>query len=216
MRTIILISWLTLIAGGICRLFWQQEWKYRLPTPVPANYHAVAQGSQLSNQALLPQTPNDQTPTYAEASVGKANSKPVFLHFFNPDCPCSRFNMPQVKELIREYGDQVNFIVVALAKENWTPEAIQSKFDLSVPVVTDSALAATCGVYSTPQAAIIDAEKKLFYRGNYNRTRYCTDPKTNFAQIALEALLARQPMPLFGDAAFKSYGCELPVTHNPL
>ncbi|MCS6821844.1 MAG: hypothetical protein NZ551_08235, partial [Microscillaceae bacterium] len=71
-------------------------------------------------------------------------------------------------------------------------------------------IAQQCGVYSTPQAVILNTKNQLYYRGNYNRARYCTDKKTNYAQMAMDSLLAQKPPPNFGLLATKAYGCELP------
>src|SRR5262249_46492721 len=45
---------------------------------------------------------------------------------------------------------------------------------------------AEAGVYSTPQAVLLDAKSHIVFRGNYNVSRYCTDPRTEFVRIALE------------------------------
>jgi len=189
--------WLLIIASGIAYLFWYHEWKYSLPTPVPENYHAVNTGTRVSIKDIPGLEQND---------------KPLFLHFFNPDCPCSRFNITHFKSLVKEYGTQLNFAVVALTpKGRYTDQDIKRKFGLSIPVVFDSSYAASCGVYSTPQAAIINTDHCLFFRGNYNKSRYCTDKKSNYAQMAIDSLLAQHQQPHFGLAATKSYGCTLPT-----
>ena len=197
MKKWILISWLVVIGAGIVYLFWYNEWQYSIPTPVPQNYQAVHTGTRIQ----LKEIPGiDQ------------NRKPLFLHFFNPDCPCSRFNITHFKSLVKEYGSRVNFVVVALNKQaHYTEQDIQHKFDLAIPVVFDSSYAAACGVYSTPQAALLTTDRNLYYRGNYNRSRYCTDKKTNFAQMAIDSLLHQSRQPYWGQAATKSYGCELPI-----
>ena len=136
--------------------------------------------------------------------------KPLFLHFFNPNCPCSKFNIPYFKELVKKYGNEVDFEIVLLSNKNYSAEQIQSKFDLSIPVLFDSAIAIECGVYSTPQAVIIDSKSNLFYRGNYNNSRYCTDKKTNYAEQALNNLLYNNRMAIYDRLALKAYGCSLP------
>lgn len=73
----------------------------------------------------------------------------------------------------------------------------------------DRLFANELGVYSTPQAAIINTENKLYYRGNYNRSRYCTDPGSNFVQMALDSLFKGTHPPDFGLLATVSYGCGL-------
>jgi hypothetical protein len=100
-----------------------------------------------------------------------------------------------------------------MSSDQYTEKEIQDKYDLTIPVYFDSSLAAGCGVYSTPQAVIINGDQQLHYRGNYNKSRYCTDKKTNYAQIALEALLYKQPL-AFDAFATKAYGCQLPTCNK--
>ena len=189
----LIILWLSLLFAGIFALFWYNEWMYNLPTPVPANYKAVKAGEYINVPSSL-----------------NSNSKPVFLHFFNPDCPCSRFNMPHFKSLVQAYSNKVSFGIVVMNNKNYTAKQIQEKYDLNIPVFFDASLAASCGVYSTPQAAIINVDRKLYYRGNYNRSRYCTDKKSNYAQMALDSLLQNRTTITFNQFAFKAYGCQLP------
>jgi len=194
-RKMLLTGWLALVFSTIGWLFWHNEWKYSLPTPVPANYRAVAAGTviDLANE------------------VNQDQDKPVFLHFFNPDCPCSRFNIRQFKSLVKQYSDRINFSVVVLAKDSsYTVSDIQDKFGLTLPVLFDKSIATKCGVYSTPQAVLINTDSKLYYRGNYNKSRYCTDRNSNYAQMAIDSLLHNNVNPLFAQAALKSYGCTLP------
>ena len=191
----LLTTWLLAILAVIVLLFWQNEWKYSLSTPVPANYHLVKQGDiiNISYQSELKE------------------KKPLFLHFFNPACPCSRFNIPHFKSLVKKYSNSINFAVVIMSNDStYTVKDIQDKFGLLVPVLFDKSLAVSCGVYSTPQAALIDTNHKLYYRGNYNRSRYCTDANSNYAQQAIDSLLARHFNIVFNESALKSYGCQLP------
>ena len=194
MKKIIITVFLAMISATIAFLFWHQELKYSLPTPVPENYRVVALGS------------NIQVP---EGLVSK-NNKPVFLHFFNPDCPCSKFNIPHFKSLVKQYGDQATFAIVVMSKKNYSARQIQNRFDMDIPVLFDPSLAVSYGVYSTPQAVVIDTNQRLYYRGNYNRTRYCTDKKSNYAQQALDSLLSGKGRVDFNQYALKSYGCQVP------
>jgi thiol-disulfide isomerase/thioredoxin len=192
---ILLILWLTILFGGITYLFWKNEYKYTLPTPVPVNYKAVPIGA----------------PIQLKGKLALTSGKPIFIHFFNPDCPCSRFNIPHIESLVKKYGDRMAFTIVVIGKDaDYTEKEIQDKFDLTVPVLFDKSIADACGVFSTPQAVILDVNHKLYYRGNYNRTRYCADEKTNFAQIAIDSLLNKSPNPTFDKLALKAYGCVLP------
>jgi hypothetical protein len=195
MKKIFIATWLVAILSAISYIFWYNDWKYSLPTPVPAKYSPATKGEHISlNNELA--TPPD---------------KPVFLHFFNPNCPCSRFNMRHFKSLVRHYGDKISFAMVVVSKDNYTAEEIQDKYDLNIPVSFDRSTADLCGVYSTPQAVILDENRNLYYRGNYNKSRYCVDKNTNYAQNALEMLLNKNPNPVFAAGALKAYGCELQV-----
>lgn len=193
MRKFIVTSCLTLSLLGILGLFWRNEWVYNQPTPVPASYHPIGFGTTLDLGGYL-----------------KPSGKPQFLHFFNPDCPCSRFNMTYFKTLVAQYGSRVDFTIVVMNNDRYTEKDILDKYDLHIPVLFDSLVAVRCGVYSTPQAVIVDPAHKLYYRGNYNRSRYCTDTKTNYAQMALDGLLQRRDYLRFDQFALTAYGCRLP------
>ncbi len=193
-KKILLTLWFSLLLLSIGYLFWQNEFKYSLPTPVPQNYKPIAMGAKIELGACCP-----------------FDQKPVFIHFFNPDCPCSKFNVPHVSELIKMYGDKINFKIVVLNKEkNFTIAEIQERFDAKIPVYFESSIAEKCGVFSTPQAVLLDPSHNLYYRGNYNKTRYCTDAKTNYAQMAIDSLLSKNQKPSFNAFALKAYGCSLP------
>ena len=194
MRRTLLILWLCLLFSGVIALFWRNEWIYSLPTPVPARYKAVLPGETIS----LPHH-------------FSAGDKPLFLHFFNPACPCSRFNMPHFKSLVNRFGKEVNFAIVVMSSKKYSEKAIQEKYGLTIPVFFDSSLAASCGVYSTPQAVILQNNGRLYYRGNYNRNRYCTEQKSNYAQLALQSLLQQKRLPVTEATAFIPYGCQLPT-----
>ena len=188
------VIWLMLLLSAIGALFWYNEWVYHLPTPVPSNYRPVSQGKIIKLNGLL------------EAD----HSKPLFIHFFNPDCPCSRFNISNFKSLAKLYGRQVNFVVVVMNNKYYTAKQIQDKFDLNIPVLFDASIATSCGVYSTPQAVLLDSERKLYYRGNYNSSRYCTDEKTSYAKMAITGLLHDHSKLIFDQLALRAYGCRLP------
>lgn len=199
MKKGIAILWLTLLFVAIGVLFWRNDWIYNLPTPVPVSYKMVNAGEAIN----LP------------ACIKTGDKKPLFLHFFNPVCPCSRFNMTHFKSLVKEYGEDVNFKIVVISNKTYTAKDIQDRFSLDVPVSFDTTVASACGVYSTPQAVIVDSNQQLYYRGNYNRSRYCSDKKTEYARIALETFLHNNATVVFDQYALKAYGCQLPNCTKP-
>lgn len=194
MKKFLVIIWLIFIFSAVAGLFWYNELVYQLPTPIPSNYKPVNNGKVIKLNSTL----------------SSYHSTPVFLHFFNPDCPCSRFNMAHFKTLVKQYKRQVKFVVVVVNNENYTTEAVKKKFNLDIPVLFDASLAAACGVYSTPQAVLLDAGHGLYYRGNYNQSRYCTDEKTSYAKIAIAGLLNDHARLVFSPLALRAYGCSLP------
>ena len=194
MRKVAVIMWLFLLFAVSMLLFWHNEWVYSLPTPVPENHQVVDLGTPVNIYHKLP----------------VKNDKPVFLHFYNPDCPCSRFNIPHFRSLVHQYEKKIQFVIVPVTRKKFAAGDIAKKFDLDIPVVFDTTLATACGVYSTPQAVLLDDHQRLYFRGNYNRSRYCSDKKTEYARLAIDKLLQNNSAINFDAFALKAYGCQLP------
>lgn len=186
--------WLSFLLVAILSVFWYNAWVYALPTPIPSNYISISNGTKIH----LPK------------GIQIDYNKPVFLHFFNPDCPCSRFNLQQFTSLVKQYGTNINFVVVPISNKSFTSKELQKKTGLSIPVWQDTSLAKSCGVYSTPQAVIINTDSTLYYRGNYNKNRYCTDKETSYAKMAIENILSNRPNNIMAMSAITAYGCSLP------
>lgn len=194
MRTAALIFVLTLLFSTIGYIFWHQEMQYLLPTPKPKNYRAVR--------------PNEVV-NFDFSSVVSTKTKPKLFHFFSPDCPCSRFNLKHFTTLKNKYGKEIDFYAVVADEEKAVDARELLPSDITVLIDKDKKLAEACGVYSTPQAAILQGNNTLFFRGNYNRARYCTAKETNFVQMALDSITAKKSPPYFIDLATESYGCVL-------
>lgn len=191
MRKLLGVVILIVSFSGIVFLFWQKEMQYALPTPVPNDYKNIPLSSviDLEGNFIL-------------------QKKASYFHFFQPSCPCSRFNLKHYASLYRNFKSNFNFYLVVppSADMNWTKEMV----DLDIQVVKDKGnkLAKACGVYSTPQAAIIDKKGSLYYRGNYNKGRYCTSKNSNYTEIAMDAFIRKQPLPDMSIFATKAYGCS--------
>jgi hypothetical protein len=132
MRIVLVITILGTCSLGISSFFWHQEYQYSLPTPVPENYHAVAKGQFINL-----------------ADAGLLKKGPLFLHFYNPDCPCSRFNASHIKSLIRNYSDSVELIIVVPDKKSLSTAKKEFGDNLEYFVDGKQALAHAAGVYST-------------------------------------------------------------------
>ena len=174
-------------------LFWKQEVQYVLPTPVPTDYQVVLVDTRIEIGDTL----------------SEKLDKPVFYHFFHTDCPCSRFNLDHFNELKHTYAEYLDFYVVVEEGSDLTEARKFFRGRTNLLEDKNKTYANKCGVYSTPQAVIIDRNRKLYFRGNYNKARYCIDPNSNFAQMALDSLLWGRPAPEFGPLASVAYGCGI-------
>jgi len=199
-KSIVAAGCATVLLTLVIAVFWYQDWQYSLPTPRPETLKQPALGMVMSVAEVLP------------GGTKYDRSRPLLLHFFNPGCPCSRFNLDHIRELTRAYGSRVN--IVAVLEEDSTDKLIDGfrKTGLPIEAVVDSnrTLATALGVYSTPQAVILDTRGTLVYRGNYNSSRYCVDRRSEYARLALDALLGLRAQPSLEPAAFIAYGCRLP------
>lgn len=189
------------LLGCAAAAFWYQDLQYAIPTPRPPDLVQISIGKQVGISNLLPIT----------MQRGKAQ----FLHFFNPGCPCSRFNVDHLQYLTRHYSATVQFIAVLQVEKDEYEAALEKfrdlKLNMQAVIDTNGAIADYCGVYSTPQAVILNSTFHLYYRGNYNLSRFCTNTSTEFARIALDSLLKGAKPPVFEKEAIVAYGCELPA-----
>jgi hypothetical protein len=200
-KTILFTFVVVTVAGLVGLIFWQHELKYATPTSVPQNFVDVPTGAEidLSNRGI-------------------SSDKSTLLHFFNPNCPCSKFNMKEFGALVAKYKEHVNFIVVLQGDDNDEQiPAFKEKYELDVEVIadTDGYISDVCGIYATPQAVILDDASRIYFKGNYNKSRFCTHKQTRFVEIALDSLVADKPLPIFVQNELTlPYGCELP-SDNP-
>lgn len=192
-RKLLASLFLVSVVSVLGYLFWRTEVQYILPTPKPLNYQEV----------------------YVDEFVGLADTseasltKPIFYHFFTTNCPCSRFNLKHFNSLKRNYSDVVDFYVVIPEEDDI--EKARPYFEGKTKIIKDTnqEYALETGVYSTPQAVIIGKDHRLYFRGNYNKARYCTDPLSNFAQMAVDSLVHHSAPPDFGPLASIAYGCGI-------
>jgi peroxiredoxin len=180
----------------VSKIFWDQEAQYVLPTKIPDNFTDVKIGQVLD---LSPFNINE----------GKIN----MLHFYNPDCPCSRFNMMEFERIARKYKQQANVYVIIQSADERDVMRFNKKYELDIPVILDKdgVISDQCGIYSTPQSVLLNRDSRIYFKGNYNVARYCTREETSFAEMAMGYLLKDEPMPIWLIADMTMpYGCALP------
>lgn len=193
MRYLLVVLFIASSLSALAYVYWQQELQYTQPTPKPEGLVQIAFNERVDVSPWIPQ-----------------NGKPIFLHFFSPECPCSKFNAQNFEQIYTRFKDAFDFYVVIPSYSD--PEEAAGFLPVDIPIIQDETtlLSATVGVYSTPQAVLIESNKSLYYRGNYNKSRYCTLPESNYALQAAEALANRAPIPSFDAYATVAYGCLLP------
>jgi peroxiredoxin len=196
-KKIIFFSVFALSAIGLIGwIFWEHEIKYASPTPVPDNFKDVNVGSRIDL-----------------SSVNVLPGKSTVLHFFNPDCPCSKFNMKDFESLSRKYSEYVNFYIVLQSDEDNAEHEFKERYDLDLPILVDreGVISDMCGIYSTPQAVILNERSVIYFKGNYNKSRFCTRKETRYVEIALDSLIQNRPLPMFVQNELTlPYGCVLP------
>jgi hypothetical protein len=191
-----------IFAATIGWVFWKQELQYSLPTPVPANFVDVKAGSKVDLSSIVP----------------VSSRKPTLLHFFNFDCPCSRFNMKEFESMAKQFENDVHFFVVIQSNDEGDRDRFQRKYNLDVPTILDKKglISDRCGIYATPQAVLLDTTSTIYFKGNYNKARYCTKKETKFAEMAIGHLLKNEALPLSLQYALtEPYGCTLPSDESP-
>jgi hypothetical protein len=118
---------------------------------------------------------------------------------------------------VRAHGDAVAFAALLQGADARGADDAFAALPRPLPVVhdDDGAIATALGVYATPQAVLFSADGRLYFRGNYNTSRYCVDRRSEYARLALESLRAGNGPPPLPPAATTAYGCALPGEKEP-
>jgi hypothetical protein len=201
-KILLLLCCEALLCGFVAAAFWYQDLRYSLPTPAPADLAQPPLGEQLT-----------LAPPLATLLDRGDSTEPCLVHFFNPSCPCSRFNIDHVRHLVARFGEQVRIVAVLEGDDAEASLAAFTKLDVGIAAVpdVDGKIAASLGVFATPQAVVLDRDGRLIFRGNYNASRYCVNRETEFARLAIECCLAGEPTPDWPATATVAQGCELPA-----
>ncbi|MFO0851154.1 MAG: redoxin family protein [Gemmataceae bacterium] len=138
------------------------------------------------------------------------------LVFTNTTCPLAQRYLPTLHGLERAYRDKgVQFVGVNAAEDDSLVATATHavRYGVEFPVVKDfgAALARTLGVRRTPEAVVLDADKRLRYRGRiddqYRLGGTRPDPTTHDLRDALDAVLAGKPV---ATPETPADGCPIP------
>lgn len=125
--------------------------------------------------------------------------KTIVLVFTNTSCPVVQRYLPTLQALATEYRDKnVQFVAINSAEEDTViAMATQAvRYEVDFPFVKDfgAKCARALGVTRTPEAVVIDAERRIRYRGRiddqYRVSGVRKEPTTRDLKEAVEAVLA--------------------------
>jgi len=145
----------------------------------------------------------------------------VFL-FLAAECPLSNQYIPRLNELHLRYSKRGIAFLGVLADPLLNPReaaAHTAAFDIRFPVLLDphQSLTAQLRASVTPQAILIGASDNILYRGRIDDRspelgKKRRSPSRNDLELAIEALLNSQPIPV---PETRATGCAIPKPSAP-
>ena len=121
------------------------------------------------------------------------------LVFLNTDCPVAKRFLPKLRELNAGYAEQgIQFVAVFCSAEDTVMEmaSFALENELRFPVVKDEdhSVCTALGIDRVPQVAVLDAQRRLVYRGRINDQYRVSGTQPNASRedlaTALDELLA--------------------------
>lgn len=123
----------------------------------------------------------------------RSGNPAVVVHFWDPDCLCSRFNNSHVQSLIDDFGTKgVKFLIVLNAASEQQEDAWQKGRTLfpSATIISSRALGLPTPIPASPSTAIVDSQGQLAYFGPYSLGGLCLSSDEGFVETILSTLLA--------------------------
>ncbi|HEY7152841.1 MAG TPA: redoxin family protein [Gemmataceae bacterium] len=165
-------------------------------------------------EARGPSVQNLQGENVRPLDVGEAKASVLF--FLTPDCPISNSYAPEINAIVRENAEKpLHFHIVYADPDVKVEEARKhaAAFGYRCPVLLDPEhrLVAATGVTTTPEVAVVTADRQVVYRGRIDdlypeigvKRRA---PTRRDLRDALKAVLAGKPVPT---ARTKAVGCSI-------
>jgi len=96
-----------------------------------------------------------------QLSFQRVLAKPLVVHFVDYDCPCAKYSLPYIDELVETRAVSLdNFVLSATANLAELPPPLRAIFEL---------------VPASPAVAIWNSDGELAYFGPYSSGAYCGD-----------------------------------------
>lgn len=117
------------------------------------------------------------------------------VHFWDPDCPCSRFNEVHVKKIISDYAEKnVKFTIVVggsnEAERKQRQILAQNVFNHIAVKEIRSDWPMHKGPPSSPAVGVVNSDGELVYFGPYSLGARCAPDKGQFVEKVLDGLYA--------------------------
>ena len=169
----ILALWLAVVLCG----FWWFQWRW---------YFLVdTQTVWFKGQGWVEAS---QSPDF----IADGGNGPVVVHFYDPACPCSKFNTEHVLALIEEYQGRGVQFEVRVPSADVQAQARQL-FGVPVAVAADAQRPA-----ASPSALVLNqaqaAGRTVAYVGPYSAGAVCTGAEDDFVGLVLNRLLNQEKL----------------------
>ncbi len=183
---------MSLLLGTSVCLFWQEEYKF---------YSSTHKNSQ------------KRAGSHVDLGLQVLNHRPSFLHFYDNSCKFSRTNLAHLGLFIGSDTTLLDYYVVCKARTDTAMLRAKYAVPRHMKFLYDSTgqIARKCGVGSTPQAAIIDADQSLYFVGDYSLDNSLCGPANiqySGPAIALDRILRNKPFMINPTISF-SAGCNI-------
>jgi hypothetical protein len=139
------------------------------------------------------------------------------LVFVTSDCPIANAFQPELGRLAlraRELGGRLTMVHVIPTLSVEEARSHAAEFGITAPVVIDRThrLVKATGAEMTPEAAVIDREGRVVYRGRINNLfvtygKRRAEATENDLRDAMEAVASEKPVP---QARTEALGCYIP------
>ena len=150
--------------------------------------------------------------------TGNANESnvPTVFNFWDPDCPCTRFNEAHVRDIMNAYQQQgIRFVIVPRYENETDKERTlllaRKTFGANALVTTDDQMTLQQAVPSSPAVAVTDASGRLAYFGPYSVGAFCGPTGGAFVEKTLDSLLLNTNPRTLNTVAF---GCFCPWSNK--
>ena len=124
-------------------------------------------------------------------------SNPTVVAFISKDCPCSKGNIPYLKDLANQYK-QFHFLVVHAKKDTTNLEVINylKTNHVDFQAINDDKLSITntFSALKTPHIYIVNQKNEIIYNGAVSNSTFPEDASEFYLKNALDNIANNQPI----------------------